>query len=185
MAVVGPPDKSKMAFKDRMYWTEIELRGFYLSIACDIEYLLADITCACLVNNDDEKEGVRETLFENVMMSKKINMAINALKRYNKNYYTIHKDCFDKFIELNGLRNKFAHSRITGDPEEKDYTIVIFEYIKDGKTVKRQENFHELYGNLLKYREAVKKMLDFVLQLYYERHLVRGGNQIPVVSSNT
>jgi hypothetical protein len=57
-------------------------------------------------------------------------MAEAALKRHNIGLYNHVKVNFNKFKELSGWRNKFAHSRITGDMQEKDLTFIIFPLYK-------------------------------------------------------
>src|SRR5258706_16135673 len=127
------------------------LRGAYLDMCCDIEFVLVDMICVCLVKEPNERKNVKECLMEGLMMNKKITLAERALKKYNCTYFEKYKDCFTTFKRLATWRNKFAHSRIKGEPNEQDATIVIFEYIEGGIMVEKEEKALLLFNKLQEY----------------------------------
>lgn len=158
-------------FDQKIQMIAAKLRGLYLDMCGDLEFALVDIIVVCLIKDHKERKSIKEVLLENAMMGKKIAMAESAIKRHNEGYYNQFKICFDKFKELSGWRNKFAHSRITGDPEEKDLSFIIFHYIKDGKIVERNENIQELTNLLPKYAAYIRAFVNIIPVLYKERHI--------------
>lgn len=166
-----------LSFDQHVQFTAAKLRGAYLDMCCDIEFALVDITVVCLVKDNSERESVKATLLENAYMSKKITMAETSLKKYNPVYYETYKDCFNQFRELTGWRNKFAHSRIKGDPEEKDLSFVIFQYIKDGEMIERKEYVDPLYTKLMEFASFIYKLVELIPVLYTEQHLAHQNKQ--------
>ena len=162
----------KLTFEQRVQFNAINLRGAYLDMACDLEFLLVDIAVVCLVKNSVERKNVRDVFMEQNLMSKKISMAEFALEKYNATYYEKYKPNFAKFRELNGWRNKFAHSRIKGDPAGQDLSFIIFEYIKDGKMVEKLEVYQQFYDKLMDYAKYLDEMMTGLIPiLYTERGL--------------
>ena len=163
------PNYSDLDFTQKSQFNEAKLRGAYLSMACDIEFMLVDVICICLVKDEADRKAVKVILLENAMMSKKIALTRKAIKRYNLGYYDGYKGCLNTFEEFNEWRNMFAHSRIKGDPEERDLSFMIFEYIKKGEIVEQREEFDPLYKKLLGYAAAIMKFSELIVIIYTER----------------
>ena len=111
---------------------EVYLRGLYLSISCDIEYILVDIIAKCIIDEPSQRESFKVRYFGNNSMGKKIVKAKESLKKYNENYYYEFKDCFKTIDNLLERRNIFSHSKIEGDILEQDKTVLTFNYIDKG-----------------------------------------------------
>lgn len=149
-----------------------KIRGAYLDMSCDLEFLLVDIACICLMKDKTERENVRNIFLEQTYMSKKITIAEMALKTYNCSYYEKYITHFNKFRELTGWRNKFAHSIIKGDSKQGDFDLLIFQYIKDGEMKETPENFLKLLDKLKEYASFIHSMASEIIPiLYYERHI--------------
>lgn len=163
--------QGKPTFDQRVQIIAAKLRGLYLDMCGDLEFALVDIIVVCLIKDHKERKFVKEVLLENAYMSKKITMAESVIKHHNEGYYNQFKICFDKFRELTGWRNKFAHSRITGDPKEQDLSFLIFHYIKDGKLVERKENVAGLSDLLPQYAAYIRNFVNIVPVLYREQNI--------------
>ncbi len=148
---------------------EVDIRGLYLSIACDIEYVLTDLICACIATDHKQKELIKVSLFEKVLFEKKIKMAEEVLLRYNEQHFKINEPAFKKFHELKGYRNMLAHSKLKGDLSQVDLSYVIFEVIKDGKIVDRKEYINQLKNKLEVFRQASMDLLLLVTIIYNEK----------------
>lgn len=155
-------------FTQQVQTIAAKLRGAYLETSCDVEWVLADLTCICLVSNEEERKAVKEILLDGAMMSKKIYIAANALKRYNIDYYSRYGVHFKKFKELKDLRNQFAHSVIEGDPEEKDLSWVKFKFIEEGEMQEKVEKVQDLYNNLQEYATYFYDMMSKLIPILYQ-----------------
>jgi hypothetical protein len=158
-------------FVVRVQIVEAQLRGAFISMSCDIEHALTDIACVCMIKYPEDRKLVNDLLSEHMGFAKKINIAEAALRNYNLEHHKTYQSCFEKFRELNNSRNKFAHSRISGDENKQDINILYFEYVKNGKSIKDTEDKYELLGKLNDYRQYVIKLLELGTIIYQERSL--------------
>lgn len=166
-----PPKFLESNFERQVQWVSSILRGAYLDISCDIEFMLVDMTCVCLIKDPNDRERTKLTLMSSVGMRKIISISAMALNKYNCTYYEKYKDCFDKFRQLLAWRNKFAHSRIKGDAAQLNLEYVIFEYIENGKMVQKKEEWQPLISILKEYGNVVHKIVkELIPILYAEQH---------------
>lgn len=158
-------------FVEKVQIIEAQLRGLYLSISCDLEFALNDVTCLCLLKDKAERDIIRPMLFEQTGLARSILYAEKALKLYNEAYYDQYAECFVAFKHLNKLRNKFAHSRINADPKKEDLNMLIFEYTKDGKDWHEVDNKEVLLAKLNEIKHRLMHFIELVTKLYQERNL--------------
>ena len=98
---------------------EIEIRGRFLMLACDIEYCLLNIIMFC---NPDPGNHERVGKFKEMHMAGKINNVIADLKKYKPNYYSKFKNDLDGLEEFRIVRNDMSHCK--GDfPNDSDLSI--------------------------------------------------------------
>ena len=161
----------KPTFDQQVSINEMQMRGLYLSIACDVEFVLTDLICACLASTNQQKEDIKAALFEKVMMDRKIKMAKEVLQKYNTQHFEVNKPFLKKFEELKGYRNMLAHARITGDPESKDTNILVMEFVQDGQNQQKKEHMNNLKAKLEGFRVAVNGLLLLVALIYTEKDL--------------
>ncbi len=148
---------------------EVYLRGLYLSISCDIEYMLVDIIAKCIIDEPSQRESFKVRYFGNNSMGKKIVKAKESLKKYNENYYHEFKDCFKTIDNLLERRNMFSHSKIEGDILEQDKTVLTFNYIDKGVRIIDTKKIDPLFTELLTYRTGIMRLVELVLILTKER----------------
>ena len=55
-----------------------KLRGAYLDMCADLEFLLVDIICVCLLRNEKERNYIKELLINSSMLSNKIKFTKKA-----------------------------------------------------------------------------------------------------------
>jgi len=98
---------------------EIEIRGRYLMMACDIEYCLLNIILFC---NPDPHNHERVGQFTEMKMASKINNVIKDLREYKPDYYNEFKEDLNGLEEFRMVRNDMSHCK--GDfPNEPDLNI--------------------------------------------------------------
>lgn len=153
------------------------LRGAYLDMAADLEFLLVDIIAVSLLRHEKERNHLKEILISNSMLSFKIKAAKKALKAYNAKYAEKYNAHFTLFNELKEMRNKFSHSRIDGDENKQNLDIIRFMSFKDGELVEDRQSRQELLNMLPQYAEAIHSFTSQIIPvLYYERHVNRYHN---------
>lgn len=103
-----------------MQKVEFELRGTYLSYACDIEWSLTEIICTCFIDKYENRDAFKVIMLEKVMFGKKLNIVRQAVKNYNEEYYQKYKGTFKVLDRLSSLRNLLAHSVILPDRQTQD-----------------------------------------------------------------
>lgn len=127
---------------------EIQLRGMYLQIACDYEWMLTDIIFFCSKQPLKDKDAFLAANFEKVTMGKKLEKARTALKSYNSGYYYTKYSGHLKIVEkLTTLRNKYAHSVMKSNPEVNDGEIG-FLYMKNSNVIREKKKLAELYNEI-------------------------------------
>lgn len=129
---------------------EIEIRGRYLMMACDIEYSLLNIIMFC---NPDPGNHERVGKFKGMRMAQKINNVIADLKKYKPNYYSEFKKELDSLEEFRIVRNDMSHCK--GDfPNELDLSFFRIVFVdKDETGVERIK--YKNYTN-----EYIKQTID-------------------------
>ena len=116
---------------------EIEIRGRYLMMACDIEFSLLCIIMYC---SPDPHNQHRLGQFTDMHMSEKINNAICDIKKYNYNYYLEFKNEFDGLEEFRIVRNDMAHC-VGMFPKAPDLSVFKIDFIdKEDKKDKLNKN---------------------------------------------
>ncbi len=157
--------------------TITKLRGAYLDMAADLEFLLVDIIAVCLLRHDKERNHLKEILIAHSMLSFKIKAAKKALKVYNSQYAERYASQFTLFNELKDMRNKFSHSRIEGDSNAQDLDILNFMSFQDGELIEDRQSRAVLVNKLKIYAEAIHSFTSEIIPvLYYERHVNRYNN---------
>jgi len=113
---------------------EIEIRGRYLMMACDIEYCMLNIIMFC---NPDPNTHERAGQFKEMKMAAKINNVICDMKKYHLTYYNLFKDAFDGLEEFRIVRNDMSHCK--GDfPNSPDLSIFRIVFVeKDENNIER------------------------------------------------
>jgi|GEM_PF-2953068 len=87
---------------------EIKVRGQYLTMSCDIDYCLLNITLFCSPTPDSHE---RVGKFVKMTMGEKINNVICDMKKYKMEDYILYKEYFDGLEEFRKIRNHAAHDK--------------------------------------------------------------------------
>lgn len=101
--VDGTYDFSNESAETKM---EIQIRGRYAMMACDIEFCLFNLIAFC---NPDPHNHERIGQFSEMQMAAKINNAVCDMKKYKLAYYEEFKEYFDGLQEFKDVRNDMAH----------------------------------------------------------------------------
>ena len=93
---------------DKANEREMQVRGQYLTMSCDIEYCLLNITLFCNPTPDSHD---RVGKFIKMTMGEKINNVICDMKKYKMDDYILNKEYFDGLEEFRKIRNHVAHDK--------------------------------------------------------------------------
>ena len=93
---------------DKAQEREVKVRGEYLTMSCDIEYCLVNITLFCNPTPDSHE---RVGKFIKMTMGEKINNVICDMKKYKMDDYLLNQKYFDGLEEFRKIRNHAAHDK--------------------------------------------------------------------------
>ena len=158
-----------LPFTQQMQTQEVNVRGLYLSISCDIEVLLVDIIAKCEIANPAEREDFKVRKLAGLEMGKKLGRSVKSLTIYNPHLSAQFKTTFEMINDLLGLRNILAHSKISCDPNKKNKSILWFNYVERGVRIKETREIKPLINELHAYRNELVKLMDLVIILNRER----------------
>ena len=102
---------------DKALLKEINVRGRYLTMSCDIEYCLLNIILFCNPNPTDHD---RAGQFKQMTMGGKIDAVICDMKEYKNADYLQYKEYFDGLTEFRNIRNHAAHDKAEFINEQLD-----------------------------------------------------------------
>lgn len=157
------------SFDYTMNKSEYQMRGMYLKLAAEFDFILTEIICLCFIENSETRESFKIIMLENTLMGKKISIAKKVLNIYNESYYNSCKVAFDNLNKFTTLRNKLAHSRIMYDSNQKDTSFLLVEYITKGEIVHEKMNILPLMLELQEYYKDLQQLLDVFISLVGER----------------
>lgn len=148
---------------------EFHLRGMYLSSAAQVEFVLTEIMCYCFIKERNKRERFKLIMLGDTSLGTKIEVAQKAVQDYNEEYYNAYKSSFEKINKLCKERNVFAHSMAFSDPNEKDNTSLVFQYIKKNKIVTDSKNLDTLTDFILQVQKDVRLLTELAVTIFNER----------------
>lgn len=149
---------------------EIEIRGRYAMLSCDLEYCLLNIIIFC---NPEPFNHERFGQFKKMQMSSKIDCAIADIKKYRFEYYIEFKEYFDGLEEFRIVRNDMAHGK--GDfPCEPDLSVYRILSIREDENGNERLAFKEytddyIYSSIGKFSKVNAYLSSLWLRLSKEQ----------------
>lgn len=157
---------------------EIEIRGRYLMMSCDIEYCLLNIIMFC---NPDPHNHERAGKFKEMQMGGKINNVICDMKKYKPDYYTEFKAAFDGLEEFRLVRNDIAHNKgdFPNDPDLSIFRITFVERDNSGIEALMYKDYTHTYiqESIGRFAKINGELSALWIRLYRES----GGQMSPFV----
>lgn len=162
----------EIPFQDWLKETEKDLRGKYLSITVDIDYMLIMIISECFKFNRQEIRrnskictGKPKDLHE-LTMFEKIDVCKMGLAEYFPLAYKEHEDNFGNIDSLRKVRNDFAHCRIDDFISPKDRSkLTINDLRKDFKVLQTEYNVSDLYKALEDYYSLAQDIIRLIAKV--------------------
>lgn len=114
---------------------EIEIRGRYLMMCCDIEYCLLNIIMFC---NPDPNNHERAGQFKEMKMANKIESVICDMKKYEMQHYLNFKVAFDMLDDFRRIRNDMCHCK-GSFPNAPDLSVFRILYIEKADSLDKQD----------------------------------------------
>ena len=112
---------------------EIDIRGRFMMMACDIEYCLFNIIMFC---NPDPHHHERMGQFKKMRMNAKIDGAIADMKKYKADYYKEFEEEFNSLEEYRKVRNDMSHA-VGIFPNDPDLSIFRISFVDELEGVPR------------------------------------------------
>lgn len=154
-------------FEEPNVMVEIDIRGRFMMMACDIEWSMLNII---LYSTTDPNNHHRVNQFKGMMMHEKIECTICDLKKYHPNLYNEYKDYLDMLIEFKEVRNDMGHYRL----DFEDATLKSFKMLYIGeengelRVLWKKYTLEQMKDIVTRFRKANIKLMELVMKLYAE-----------------
>ena len=160
---------SSPQFTKWIFETESLLRGTYLRMAVDAEFILCMVIVSIYENNNTEInthfkkdkthfKGLHEMSMEEIIILTKI-----GLNKYRQSFFEEYKDEINKLDILREDRNIFAHSKM--DFYEDNLDLVMVSKLVNKLKVKQVfYKISDLKASLLEHHKSITKVLDLLLR---------------------
>ena len=143
---------------------EIDIRGRFLMMACDIEWTMLHIMMLC---SPDPMSQVRRFNSNEMRMHNKIQCTICDLKKYKPDYYEEYKDELEKLWEFKEVRNDVSHLKLFFE-KDTDFKVFKFLQIKDGSNGMEQlfykpytiDQLNDYLGKFIDLNMSLLKLVD-------------------------
>jgi hypothetical protein len=152
-------------FEEPHIMAEIDIRGRFMMMACDIEWSILNII---MYSTTNPKNHHRLNQFKGMMMHEKIECAICDLKKYHLDFYIEYKEHIDSLVEFKEIRNDMSHHRL----DFEDDTLKSFKmpYIDEQngelRILWKRYTLEQMKDSVSRFRKANLKLMELVSKLY-------------------
>lgn len=146
-------------FEDTNHYSEIVLRGTYLSMAADVEWILLTIIAQIFRGHETDLDNMYGKPLYKLTLFDKIGCVQLGFIRYHTKFFIDHKEDFKELQLLRSMRNKFGHGKIEWIAENNNEDLFISETRITG-IEKNKYKISELMKELRGYNDSVMKFLD-------------------------
>ena len=170
-------DFSHLPFTQQMQVHEANVRGVYLSIACDYEQLMNDVIFLCGLGEGEKPANGEIIAFKNqhlrhLEMGKKFRRTKRALEKYNPEYFKDFHPYFDIIERLVMYRTILSHGYSSYDPNQKDKSFIVFEHLYQGKVYTERIVIYPFLTQMEHYRSCIMELAGLCALLRKERGLL-------------
>lgn len=174
---------SQLPYTQQMQTHEANVRGTYISIACDYEQLMDDLIVLCELEKIfpagfDEKSdgeiiqeinGYKTKWVTSVEMGKKFRKCKDGLVKYSQTYFDDFSPHFIVISDLIQDRNLMAHGYSNYDVQQESGKIfILFENVQQGKKEEKLIEVRPYIAKLEKYRKGIMELMGLTLTLRME-----------------
>ncbi|MFC4231970.1 hypothetical protein ACFOW1_08715 [Parasediminibacterium paludis] len=165
-------NSENLPYKAWLALEEIKLRGNYLSIATDFDWILIILIKECFKQNPEEiktfyfkNDGKGKELCE-MSMFERIEVCRNGLLKYYPKEYIKYEKSLDIIDLVRKIRNKFAHQKIDDMFSTKDRTELTFHDLKKNFKVKSTiYKVADLWTELESFRNTMQSTLILISKI--------------------
>ncbi len=147
-------------FLKTQHGKEIILRGTYLSMAADVEWILLMILAQCFKENEQDLDNMYDKALNKFSLFEKIGAAQLGLIRYYPIVFKQHMDDFKMLSELRDMRNSLGHGKI--DWDENDTDIIWISETTPKGIEKKDYKYPHLFRKVENYRVSVMNFLNTI-----------------------
>lgn len=145
-------------FEEPKIMAEIDIRGRFMMMACDIEWSMLNII---IYSTTDPNNLNRVNQFKRMMMNEKIQCMVCDLKKYHPNLYAEYKEYIDMLMEFKDVRNDMGHYQL--DFEDDTLQSFKMQYIgeEDGelRVLWKRYTVEQLKDVISRFRKANIKLM--------------------------
>jgi len=152
-------------FEEPKIMAEIDIRGRFMMMACDIEWSMLNII---IYSTTDPNNHHRVNQFKGMMMNEKIQCLICDLKKYHSKLYDEYKENIDMLMEFKEVRNDMGHYRL----DFEDDTLKSFKmpYIGEEngelRVLWKKYTIEQMKDIVTRFRKANIKLMELVAKLH-------------------
>lgn len=164
---LGMQRPSKLPFATWAHLEEIKLRGTYVNMAVDVDFIVAMIIFKIYESNIPEiktlklSSGGKNKELQDLTMFEKIDVCKQGLQKYHSHFYTSHLADIESLDKLRDFRNKLAHQKM--DIKETNKNVIILSRLAKNSQVESNEyDLKALWAELLKYRQNIMNILNLI-----------------------
>ncbi len=155
---------------------EVEIRGKFMTMACDVEYSLLRIIA---YSAPDPQNQLRK--FKKMMMHEKIECTLKDLKTYKSHLYIEYESHLNKLMDFKEMRNHFAHHTIQfhNAPDLTTFKMIYVDEIAGVETFASKE--YTLNTIKQKTQEFIfmnREMITLSVKLFNEHNSKTGEQKI-------
>lgn len=159
---------SNPEFTKWVYNTEALLRGTYLRMAVDAQFMLAMIIADIYKHNKDEinthikKDKTTFKGLHEFTMEETITVAKLALNKYKQSIFNQYKDEIEDLNILRDERNIYAHSKMDFHEHKRDL-VTISTLVNKVKVKQTTYRISDLKVNILEHHKKVSHVLNLLM----------------------
>lgn len=160
-------------FEEPNILAEIDIRGRFMMMACDIEWSMVNII---MYSTTDPNNHHRVNQFKGMMMHQKIECMISDLKKYHLKFYAEYKDYIDMLMEFKEVRNDMGHYRLEFDDSLRSFKMpYIGEENGELKILWKRYNLEQMKDIISRFRKVNLKLMELVSRLYDQYNRTHTG----------
>lgn len=160
------PNEAEIPFEVWAHVVEARLRGAYLTMATDFEWMLIFLIKECFDSNREEiksfytkKNGKGKDLSE-LNMVQKIEVCKQGLIKYHNSAYLEYENSFNVIDVIRETRNKFAHHKIDTVFAKQDRTeLTLHKLLKNLQVESTTYQVADLWKELDNFQKTMQDIL--------------------------
>lgn len=161
-----------LPFSTWSHLEEIKLRGTYVNMAVDIDFILAMAIVQCFRGREYEIEEYFDKELQDLSMFQKIEVIKNGLLRYYASFYNDHIADINSINRLRTFRNKLAHRKMDWDMQSENRSkFFLIKMKREEGLIKEEYNRELFWRELINFKDTTLNFLGLIVKFISENQL--------------